>query len=320
MIGDRLPAARCCVHETMDVHHHLAPPAQLHSLAECGLPVPAMTSRWTIDNSLSQMSEAGVQRAVLSIAPPGLGYTDTRSRSLARACNEYAALLASDYPTRFSFFAALPLTDTLSAIAEADYALDRLGADGVILFTNINGKYLGDPHFEPLLDHLNARGAVAFVHPISNQCCSNLVSGIPDTVIEYGAETARTIASLLFSKTAKERNQLRMIYSHAGGAMTALTQRFTVFAQQTGGDDAVKRVQHALRSNFYDTAQSGNKINLTALLQVVPVGQILFGSDYPFLGIGAQLAALSGVGLNAGDLELILSRKAVLFPDNLSGL
>ncbi|MEV5517742.1 amidohydrolase family protein [Streptomyces flaveolus] len=68
-------------------------------------------------------------------------------------------------PDRFGFFATLTLPDVEGAVAEAGHALDELGADGVVLLANSKGVYLGDSAFDPLMDALNRRSAVVFVHP-----------------------------------------------------------------------------------------------------------------------------------------------------------
>jgi hypothetical protein len=76
------------------------------------------------------------------------------ARALARRCNELAADMIRACPDRFGGFACLPLPDVDGALAELAYALDDLRLDGVVLFSNARGTYLGDPHFTPLFDEL----------------------------------------------------------------------------------------------------------------------------------------------------------------------
>jgi hypothetical protein len=56
----------------------------------------------------------------------------------------------------------LPLPDVDGALLELEHALDTLRADGVILLANYEGKYVGDPAFEPLWAELGRRRAVVF--------------------------------------------------------------------------------------------------------------------------------------------------------------
>lgn len=74
--------------------------------------------------------------------------------------NEFAAGVVRAHSGRFGFFAALPMPDVNASLAETAYALDTLQADGVELFANSRGVYLGEPASEPLFAELNRRRAV----------------------------------------------------------------------------------------------------------------------------------------------------------------
>src|SRR5205085_4081192 len=123
------------------------------------------------------------------------------ARRISRECNQYAAQMGRDYPGRFGMFATLPLPDIDGSVAEARYALDTLKADGIYTQTSYADKWLGDGHYAPLWEELDRRRAVVFVHPHAPECCAGLLPGIPPAVIEYTADTTRTIASLVFSGT-----------------------------------------------------------------------------------------------------------------------
>jgi hypothetical protein len=45
------------------------------------------------------------------------------------------------------------------------YALDVLTLEGVLLFSNVQRMYLGDPRLEPVFTELERRAATVFVHP-----------------------------------------------------------------------------------------------------------------------------------------------------------
>lgn len=83
------------------------------------------------------------------------------ARDMARRMNETAAEVVRRHPDRFGFFATLTLPDVDGAIAETAYALDVLGASGVVLLANTHRTYLGAPEQEPLLAELARRAALA---------------------------------------------------------------------------------------------------------------------------------------------------------------
>ena len=75
-------------------------------------------------------------------------------------------------------------------------------ADGIGLFSNYGDIWLGDDKLKPIHEELNRRKAVVYVHPIEANCCRNIVKDVQDPVVEYGADTTRTIASVIFSGTS----------------------------------------------------------------------------------------------------------------------
>jgi predicted TIM-barrel fold metal-dependent hydrolase len=291
----------------IDVHHHLAPPGYVAELAPRKLLQP-VSLNWTPAKSLEDMDKAGVATSVLSITTPGLWFgDDDAARRLARQCNEYAAKLAADHPRRFGLFAAMPMPDVEGTLKEITYALDTLKAHGVGLFTSYGDRWLGDPAFTPVMEELHRRKAVCYTHPTAANCCRNLVPDVPAPIIEYGTDTTRTIASLVFSGSAARFPDIRFIFSHAGGTMPFLAERLT---RLPDGNKALEsRVPQgalpALQRFHYDVAQSTHPAPLAALLKVIPVSQVLFGTDFPFRTSIDHVHGLAAYGFSATDLRAI---------------
>jgi 6-methylsalicylate decarboxylase len=285
----------------IDVHHHFIPPAYA-AFARTNNQSPGLTvgnrggaaSPWDLSKDLEDMDKAGTAVALLSITTPGFWFgKQDEVRKVMRECNEFAAQLRSDHPGRFGSFACIPLTDTDGALKETEYVLDTLKADGIGLFSNYRDKWLGHDSFAPVYRELNRRRAVVFVHPITGACCGNLVPGVADTLVEYGADTTRTIASLIYSGTSVRFPDIQWIFSHGGGVMPFVIERFLGGTQAeivpgivTKGQDGPppKNVPGGtlaeIRKMHFDTAQASNPVALEALKKVVPVSQILFGTDY----------------------------------------
>ena len=285
-----LPAAAAALHR-IDVHQHLLPPPYL-KYNRAGIisgadvdPTPVL--RWSPTRMLAEMDRTGIEVAILSMSSPGvsmLGGTRAQIRTLARACNEYAAALRREHPGRLGHFAAMPLPDLDGALAEATYALDVLKADGIGLYTSYNGTYLGNPAFRPFFTELNRRKAVVFVHPTQPQCCANVLPGIEPSLLEYFFDTTRAITSLLFSGTFAACPDVRFIFAQAGGAITALAPRITAWgARQHRFDSAVPHgVTHEFNKLFFDIAAAANPHTMAALMNFAPSSRILFGSDAPY--------------------------------------
>jgi aminocarboxymuconate-semialdehyde decarboxylase len=210
---------------------------------------------------------------------------DCAARALARRCNEFAARLARDRPDRFGGFACLPLPDVDGALAELAYTLDELRFDGVLLFSNVRGSYLGDPRFTPLFDELQRRAAVVFVHPNPSPDPSAHALGLPDSLIDYPADTTRTIAQLHYSNTFARTPDVKYVFAHAGGTAPYLAGRFGIVDDMGVVPDAEARASAAetFRHLYWDTAASWSDPVLHMLRDVVGLDHVVFGTDYPYL-------------------------------------
>lgn len=278
----------------VDVHHHIAPPAWVDALKKAKLDSPPVNN-WTPEKSLADMDKGGVAVAMTSPTLPQVSFLPAaEAATVARACNEYARKLADAHPGRFGVFATLPLPHVDESLKEIAYALDTLHADGVGILTSYGNKWLGHPDFQPVFDELNRRKAVVYTHPPGPACCVNLVQGIPEIVVEYGADTTRTIASLIFSGASQRYADISFIFSHGGGVLTAVAERFQIQMVRKPFAHGIDRaqVEHELNRFFYDTAQIANGVTLDALTSLVPPTQIVFGSDFPY-----RTAAETAAGL-----------------------
>jgi 6-methylsalicylate decarboxylase len=289
----------------IDVHHHIAPPAYLAETRQRQNP-PVIN--WSVQKSIEDMDKAGVATSITSITTPGVWFgDDAQAQRLARACNEYAAKLMQDHPGRFGMFAGLPLPNVDAALRELEYGLDTLKADGVWLLTSFGNKWLGDPAFDPLMEELNRRKAVVYTHPTTAECCRNLVTDVPPAVIEYGTDTTRAIASLLLRGGAKKYPDIKWIFSHAGGTMPFLIERFVRLGPQPKVQPNLPfgNMEAALKSFHYDIAQSSHPIPLGALVQLVTTSQIVFGTDFPFRTSADHANALADFGFKPDELRAI---------------
>jgi predicted TIM-barrel fold metal-dependent hydrolase len=284
----------------IDVHHHILPPGYTEEVGDARigpLIVSGRTTEWSPARSIEAMDRNGIATAVTSISAPGLWFGDAQAaRKLARYCNEYAATMRRDHPGRFGVFASLPLPDIDASLAEIEYALDVLRADGIGLLTNYDGRYPGDAAFAPVFAELDRRGAIVYFHPAAAQC-SSCLPGIPAATLEFPFDTTRAVTSLLYSGALSRFRRIRFIFSHAGGAVPFLAQRIARLAVKPEFKRHVlDGVITELQRLFYDTALSANLFAFRSLLQLVSPAQVLFGSDYPFAPESTMVDTVRGLG------------------------
>ena len=303
----------------IDCHHHFGSPAYAKALApKVGHHDPRFQpvaprhpkkwgEEWSPVRDADYMEQQGVATAIVSNTVPGIWFGDPdETRFLAHELNEFGAKMMSDHKGRFGLWAVLPLPNIDDSLREIEYAFDTLHADGVGIDTSYEFHWLGEPIFRPVFDDLNRRKAVVFVHPKNSFNEDNVVPGLN----EYLTDTMRTIFSLVSTSAAARYSDIRFIFSHAGGTMPSMIERFGVGQPGTHNDvfagpaEPNSRLFH-LRRFYYDVANSCNTAQLQALKTILGTSQnIVYGSDWPMIESPArQIQGLQKSGFSAAELR-----------------
>ena len=264
----------------IDVHQHLLPPEFLAALERHGMSAWAPAA-WSAEGALAMMDERDIATGVLSLSTPGpnLG-DDAEGRVLARQVNERLAELVKGRPDRFGMFASVPLPDVDGALEAIRHAYDDLSPDGVILLANNRGVYLGDPAFDPVMEELNRRSAVVFVHP--GPIPGPPAKGIHPSLADFLLDTTRAAISLVSNGIPRRYPKLRIILSHAGGFLPYAAYRIAELSNVINAKVDADQMLSDLSSFYFDTALSGSPTALPSLLAFARPGHVLFGSDWPY--------------------------------------
>jgi len=295
----------------IDVHHHFYPPEFNKAVGAFAGGIAPQTAKWTPASTIAEMDRNSVTTALLSLwSIPGvwMGANAEGMRRWARYCNDYGAQMMRDYPGRFGLFAALPLPDVEGSLREIEYAFDVLKADGVGLMTNFGDKWPGDPAYAPVFDELNRRKAIVYFHPVAAACCGgNFAPGVAESWMEVPYDTGRAVMSLLMSGTLARLPDIKWVFSHGGGTVPLLAERVKTLGVNFPSvkKAAPNGIDHELQRLYYETANAAHKPNLAALLAYVPVSQVMFGTDYPYVTVGENAASLRRYGLAPADLQAI---------------
>jgi predicted TIM-barrel fold metal-dependent hydrolase len=310
------PAAPAAKPHRIDIHHHFFPPFLQQAWRDGNVRTATPARNWTLKATLEQMDQGSVATAMLSISSglnlKGLGAEE--NLRMTRACNDYAAQAVKDHPGRFGLFAFLPMPDIDATLQEIEYALDTLNADGVGLQTSYGDKWLGDATFKPVLDELNRRKAAVFVHPLGPACCYQLMPYVPASFIEYPQDTNRAVMSLLFSGSFARTRDIRWIFCHGGAAVPLLAGRVAALSKfqiRNLKELAPDGIDFELKRLYYETANAAYGPNLASLLKFVPLSQVMFGTDYPYVKVTENAADLMAAGLASTELKAIEAENAL---------
>jgi len=309
----------------IDVHHHIVPPKYVEAVGaarvfrQSGRANPP-SAGWTLQKSLEQMDANGIATALTSLSAPGTWFGDVgEGRRLSRECNEYAAQLARDYPGRFGTLVSLPLPDVEGSLREIEYAFDVLKADGAVLMTSYDNRWLGEKAYAPVFEELDRRRAVVLFHPTVAPCCECLMTDIPDALVEFMFETVRTVVSMLYSGSFTRYSKMRFIVPHCGSAVPLLKARISGLSNWNRqiAERLPNGPLHELKKLYYDTALSARPECFGPLLELVTAKNIVLGTDYPWGGmtVADTIAGVVRQGFSVEELRSIERDNALaLFP------
>ena len=311
----------------IDVHCHSMTPAYRDAIGSLGPTI--RTPEWSPQTAIDYMDRQGTAAAVMSLSVPGTHHgDDARARALARRCNEEAAEYVAKHPKRLGAFATLPIPDIQGACDEAKHSLDVLKLDGIGMLASYDGRYLGDPSWDPLLEILNQRSAVIVIHPNNHPSAQvvkkGISEGIGNFVVEFLFDTTRCALNLVFNDVLHRYPNIRWILFHAGGTLpyTAWrvseiaarqmcvppwdTQYPSPFMTRMGPKLTQQDVFDQFKKFYYETALSAGPQTFGSLKAVAAPDHILFGSDWPYCPepMTADMVRALGNDSGLGDKEL----------------
>jgi predicted TIM-barrel fold metal-dependent hydrolase len=279
----------------IDTHHHLIPPDYRNVLRTSGAEgVGRALPEWSAESALETMAELGIGTAILSVSAPGSTVFPQAAdaAALARDMNDFTADLVAQRPDRFGFFATVPMPHVDESTAEAVRALDELHADGVVLLANSTGTYLGQEGQDELFAALDARSAVAFVHPA--ELPGPVVPGMPPFVADFLLDTTRAAYLLVRNLIRSRYPNIRFILANAGGFVPYAAHRLAISILGDTRRNPLDSLEE-FSSFFFDTSLSSSPAGLPNLLSFANPSHITFGSDIPFAPLAASKYFTEGV-------------------------
>ena len=260
--------------------------------------IPVLTD---LDLRLRVMDQFPDYRQVPCLASPPLEvFGDPKtSPELARIANDGMAELVTKHPDRFpGFIASLPLNNMDASLKETDRAIQQLGARGVQIFSNVNGRPLDEPEFRPLFELMAAHDLPIWIHPARPATFADYPVEKKSRyemwwVFGWPYETSVAMARLIFAGIFDAFPNLKIITHHMGGMAPYFEGRIGPGLDQLGArtpEEDSALVKHNLKRRpldyfrmFYgDTALFGAVAGLECGVSFFGLDHILFATDMPF--------------------------------------
>jgi aminocarboxymuconate-semialdehyde decarboxylase len=257
---------------------------------------------WDGARRADDMARTGVSHQVVSPMPELLSYwlNVDDALSLTRFLNDELAALVQAWPRHFTALGAVPLQDVGLAVRELERLMRELGLAGVELGSNIDGKPVSHPDFEPFFSAAESLGAAVFVHAL-RPCGMDRLVGPPllEQVLAFPGEVGLAAASFMTSGVLARHPRLRLAFSHGGGALPMVLPRLQHAWENMApvGQCMAQAPREMARRLFVDNLVY-DRAAIRYLMEVYGPTQVMAGSDYPFAIMERDAA------LRIGSLEL----------------
>jgi uncharacterized protein len=274
----------------------VAPP-QLH-MAKRMRGIPVLVD---LDLRLRIMDRYEGYAQVLTLASPPIEIIagPDLSPELARLANDSMAEIVERHPGRFlGFVASLPMNNPEAAVTEIDRAVGRLHATGVQIFSNVNGRAIDGPEFEPIFARMAHHRLPIWLHPTRTPAQADYAGEKRSKYDLWWAfgwpyETTIAMGRLVFNGLFDRHPDLAIITHHLGAMLPYFEMRAAGGLDQLGTrtddpEDAaalarLRRRPFEYFKMFYgDTAVFGSTPALECGLAFFGVDRVLFGTDMPF--------------------------------------
>jgi aminocarboxymuconate-semialdehyde decarboxylase len=267
-----------------------------------------------IERRFKDMDAAEVDVHLLSVAPQTWLYGQEAAVGIAGATiqNDEIARLVKEHPERFSGIATLPMQAPDKAADELRRAMRKLGLHGAMIGSNIGGKNLDDPSFEPLWAAAEELDAFMMIHPGNVAGADRLRSYYLGNLIGNPLDTTIAGACLIFGGVLERHPKLNFIMSHGGGFIPYQGGRW-VHGWEVRPEPKVN-VKHSpapyLDRFLYDTILHA-KAPLEFLISSVGANRVFLGSDYPYdMGTGECVRQVRAANIPEADRDIILGGHA----------
>jgi 2,3-dihydroxybenzoate decarboxylase len=241
------------------------------------------------ETRLAAMDAAGIARAVLAIAGPGVQAERDSATAIrnAHAANDFLARQIQKQPDRYSGFAHLPMQDAKAAADELERCMRELKFYGAMINGHTNGQYLDHPSLAPFWERAETLGALIYLHPADPVVPAPVLEGhkgLRRATWEWTFETGSHALRLIFAGVFDRFPRARLALGHLGETLPFLLWRFD---SRAGPDfyaiKLAKRPSEYFKDNFVITTSGMcSPEPLACTIATLGHERIIFAADYPF--------------------------------------
>ncbi len=247
---------------------------------------------------------------------------------LAKIANDEMAELVRKYPDRFvAAVACLPMNDIDAALREIDRVCRDLNFRGIQLHSDINGKPLDSPEFEPIYAKMTEYNLPILLHPeirtsrvpdYPNEAESKYLSFL---IFGWPYRTTLAMTRLAMSGMLDKYPTLKIIVHHCGAMVPFFEQRFnTIFNghQMRMGvrqEPYLKKAPLDYFRMFYADTVIQSTPALMCAYAFFGADHLVFGTDMPYDAQAGDVYTRETI-LSVERMAISDSEKKKIFEDN----
>ncbi|HZQ73507.1 MAG TPA: amidohydrolase family protein [Burkholderiales bacterium] len=304
----------------LDIFPHIFPQAffeRMKGIAERNPALGAALKRWMhipvlwdLERRIRMMRRFPDYKQILTLSLPAIEFLGTpeETPALARLANDGMHEICQQHPDLFpAFVASLPLNNVAASLEEMDRAIGKLGAKGIQIFTNMNGRPMDEPEFFPIFERMSRKYDLPiWVHPVRTAKFADYPSVEQKSRYEmwwlfgWPYETAVFMGRMVFSGMFDKLPNIRIITHHLGSMVPFMANRvgygMDQFGSRTSDEDyegqlkrMAKRPVDYFRMFYNDTSINGWASGIRCGLDFFGSKRVLFGTDCPFDPEGGPL-------------------------------
>ncbi|MFN4098679.1 MAG: amidohydrolase family protein [Pararhodobacter sp.] len=242
------------------------------------------------ERRLAGMDSIGVQKAVLSLAGPGVQAekrVETATR-LARQVNDFLAEEIAKRPTRYGGFAHLAVQDPVAAADELERCVKDLGMQGAMINGQTSGTYLDDDRYSPFWERVSDLGVPVYIHPNNPPEQTAMYHDHPELwgpVWSWTVETATHALRLVFAGTFDRYPNAKLILGHMGETLPFLLWRLDSrwdISNRGAMSLEMPPSGYFKRNVWATTSGVCADAPLRCALDTLGTDRVMFAVDYPF--------------------------------------
>jgi len=222
--------------------------------------------------------------------------------------NDFAGSLGG----RLAGLAVLPWQCPTEAAVELQRAVG-IGLRGAMAYSNVAGRHVDDPDFEPIFAATASLDVPLLLHPAMPLSAPTLGDYGLSCAVGFLFDSTTAILRLILSGLLDRHPGLKIIVGHAGSLLPQLAGRLDL--EQARGMIFGAHARRSslsgdyLRCLYTDTA-GGSVPAVASALRLFGSGHVMFGTDFPFWSHDVNLNVLERLPLSSEEMQAVRGQVA----------